>query len=85
MKDNYLNSETTYCYHGCIENASSSKYCKDLTLAKDSYKHCCYLKGKMDDVDVNTCVPLTKDQYKNIKKTIKEFEEEDGNNVKKLV
>lgn len=66
----------------CIlkENASSAKDCKDI---KTSFYKCCYYKGKLDDEDYSRCIPLLKEQYDDIKATIKEIEKE-GGDVKKL-
>ena len=57
--------------------------CKDLSL-DDNEKHCCYLEGKKDDKDVKGCFPLTEDDYKDMKKTIKEIEKQNNADVDKL-
>ena len=58
------------------EEASSVKDCKGKTL-EEGYKYCCYVDAGDDD---KVCVPLTQDNYDNIKDYIKKIEE--GENVK---
>lgn len=77
----YIYSEDKYCGDSSV-SASKAKDCKDLKLA-DKYSNCCYVKGKQNNVDVSTCISLTKDQYNNIKDYIKELES-GGADVKKL-
>jgi len=62
--------------------ASSVKDCDKLEKL-NGYPYCCYFKGKDEDGERETCLPLTKDNYDNIKDYIKEFEK-DGGKVKKL-
>ena len=63
--------------------AGSSDDCKDLPIGT-GYSNCCFVKGKKDSEDVATCIPLTKNQYDNIKDYIKELEEDGSTDVKKL-
>lgn len=64
----------------CDIEASASKAadCKDLDK-EGEIKHCCFIKGKIDDKEVKGCHPLTEAQYNDIKQTIKDLEK---NNAK---
>lgn len=79
--DDEDSSEVKYCYDDIT--ASKAKDCENLKLDEKYYK-CCYFKGKMENENINTCVPLTKAEYDDIKKTIKDFEKDSGNEVDKL-
>ena len=58
-------------------DASSSKDCKDLDPGT-GFKYCCYLKGKSGGISVNMCIPLTKEAYDDIDKTIKDTKDSKG-------
>ena len=66
-----------------LNKVSKVADCKDLSLDDDE-KHCCYLEGKKDDKDVKGCFPLTEDDYKDMKKTIKDIEKQNNADVDKL-
>ena len=61
------------------KKASSVKDCKGETL-DEGYKYCCYVDAGDDG---KVCIPLTQDDYKNIKDYIKKIEE-DNIKVNKL-
>ena len=79
--DDEDSSEVQYC--GAEVSASKVKDCENLKLRDGGYK-CCYFKGKMENENINTCVPLTKAEYDDIKKTIKDAEKDSRNEVDKL-
>ena len=49
--------------------ASSSKDCEKYSL-EGGVSNCCFLKGTVDGTKTETCIPLTKEQYKDIDGTI---------------
>ena len=79
--DDEDSSEVQYC--DAEVSASKVKDCENLKLGDEGYK-CCYFKGKIENENTNTCIPITKSQYDDIKKTIKDFEKDSGNEVDKL-
>ena len=79
--DDEDSSEVQYCLPGV--SASKAKDCENIKLPSDEYYKCCYFKGKMDNENTNTCVPLKKSEYDDIKKTI-ENSEKNGGKVDKL-
>ena len=66
-----------------LDKVSEVADCKDLSLDDDE-KHCCYLEGELNDKDVKGCFPLSEDQYKDMKKTIKDIENQNKAEVDKL-
>lgn len=56
--------DTKYCG---LTTASSAKDCHDLTV-QTGYKYCCYVDGKdKDGNESKGCMPVTEENYKNIK------------------
>ena len=62
---------------------SSAKDCQKYET-DDEYPYCCFLKGTYEGTSYETCASLTKQEYDNIKNTIKSYEDEDDLDVKKL-
>ena len=61
---------------------SSAKDCNKLEKLS-GHPYCCYLKGKANGNTKENCIPLAKNEYKNIKDYIKNIEKQDVT-VKKL-
>ena len=78
LMTNFVNSTTDCDPEGGL-NPSGQKDCKDLNLDfQEDLKYCCFLKMKDGSNEAKTCIPLTDAEYKDIKQTIKKFEEEGG-------
>ena len=70
----YINSASTDCNSENTSSASSSKDWVNLEKSSDR-PYCCYVKAKDEKGDdMNFCTPLTKQEYDDIDKTIKEAE-----------
>ena len=55
------------CYH------DESKLSCDKRELDDVYYRCCKMEYKIEGTKSEECIPVTKDQYKKIKDTIKEY------------
>jgi hypothetical protein len=69
----------------CSDDEATGSSAKDCEKYEkdDGFPYCCFLKGTDEGKSVETCISLTKQQYDNIKNTMKSLEENDYE-IKKL-
>ena len=66
-------------------SASKAGDCEDLEVDESKgEKYCCFVKGTSNNKKLNTCVPITEAQYKDIDQTIKLVEGVFDGKVEKL-
>ena len=71
----YINTQTI---SECLQKLTTGRKtsdCEDLKTTVDS-SHCCYYKTKTDSVETEGCTEVPKASYDDIKKYIKELEEQ---------
>ena len=82
----YINTDTV---SECLQKLTTGRKtsdCEDLKTTIDS-SHCCYYKSKSDSAEAEGCTEVPKASYDDIKKYIKDLEEQgksDNMKVKKL-
>ena len=66
----------------CLKDATASKGddCKDLEITSLDY-HCCYVKGKINNEVINSCVEIKPWEYKDLKKYIEDMNKESVNAI----
>ena len=69
----------------CLRDVSASKGddCKNLEITSLDY-HCCYVKGKVNGIIIDSCMEIKPWEYKDLKKHIEESNKDENNDIEKI-